>query len=115
MSGGSMDYVYSRIEMAAEEVQEEIRRIEEDRDGQGLKRFKALDYYREKYPDNQMFRNEAILKHAVLKRMRDAVLCLKKAAIYARRVEWLSSADDGYEAFVLRTDNELKQLENSEG
>jgi hypothetical protein len=113
MSGGSMDYVYSRIEMAAEEVQEEIRRIEEDRDRQGLKRFKALDYYREKYPDNQMFRNEAFLKHAVLKRLREAVSCMKKAAIYARRVEWLTSCDDGYESFVLRVDEELKELENS--
>ena len=110
-----MDYVYSRIEWAAEEVQEEIRRIEEDRDKRGLERFKSRDYYREKYPNNDLFCCDALLRDAVLKRMRDAVLCLKKAAIYARRVEWLLSADDGYEAFVLRTDNELKQLENSEG
>ena len=113
MSGGSMDYVYGRIDYAAEEVQEEIRRILEDQDCKGDSRFDAYEYYQEKYPDNPLFKNPKLLKEEVLKKLNEAFSCLNKAAIYARRVEWLTSSDDGYESFVLRLDKELKEFEES--
>ena len=109
-----MDYVYSRIEYAAEDVKEGIRRILEDKDGLGDSRFESCKYYKENYPDNPLFKNPKLLKEKVLKKLNEAVSCLKKAAIYARRVEWLTSADDGYESFVLRLDKELKELEESQ-
>ena len=31
----------------------------------------------------------------------------------AQRIEWLLSSDDGDESFILRTEEELKQLEDS--
>ena len=114
MSGGSMDYVFGRIEYAADEVQEEIRRILEDQDGRGDSRFDAYEYYQEKYPDNPLFKDPKLLKEEVMRKLNEAVYFLQKAAIYARRVEWLTSSDDGYESFVLRLDKELKEFEDSQ-
>ena len=42
-----MGYVGGRIEQAADDVQEEIRRILEDRDGLGNSRFESCKYYQE--------------------------------------------------------------------
>lgn len=108
MSGGSMDYIYSRIGIAADEVEEEIRKIEED---DSTEHFAPAKYYLDNYPGKPEFSCAARLKEEVLKRMRDAVKALRKAEIYARRVEWLTSDDDGYENFILRTDKELAEFD----
>lgn len=111
MSGGSMDYVFSRISIAAEQIEDEIRKIEEN---ESVSDFAPSDYYLKHYPDKPEISCASRVKEEVLKRMREAVKTLRKAEIYARRVEWLTSADDGYESFILRTDEELKKLELSE-
>lgn len=107
MSGGAMDYVFGRIETAAEDVACELRRIEVS---ETLADFVPADCYRERYPSVPELANAETVKEAVVKRLRDAEETLRKAAIYARRVEWLLSGDDGYENFILRTDNELAAL-----
>lgn len=38
---------------------------------------------------------------------------LLEAAVYARRIEWLTSGDDGYDSFIERTDEELAALAKS--
>jgi hypothetical protein len=55
------------------------------------------------------------LTDAVIKRLRDALKCVRKAAIYAERVEWLTSGDDGYENFCMNTDEELADCEKHGG
>jgi len=37
----------------------------------------------------------------------EAVRALKIAEVYARRVEWLISDDDGYDSFLKRIDEDL--------
>ncbi|UBD81642.1 hypothetical protein [Parabacteroides distasonis] len=41
----------------------------------------------------------------------DAVKALRKAAIYANRIDWLLSGDDGEESLKERLEEELKKLE----
>jgi hypothetical protein len=43
--------------------------------------------------------------------MKEAVKALKIAQVYAQRVDWLLSGDDGEESFLSRLDDELKKLE----
>lgn len=111
MSGGALDYVYGRIETAAEDVEDYIEKIVR---GDEDEHFKPHSYYLEHYPDRKEFADGKLLKEAVLSRLRDAAKALRMAAVYAVRAEWLMSSDDGWESFILRTDKELKELELSE-
>lgn len=46
--------------------------------------------------------------------MKDAVNALRKAAIYAHRVDWFLSGDDGEEALKERLEEDLKKLEEEQ-
>jgi hypothetical protein len=48
----------------------------------------------------------------VQKRFKEAIYALKKAYIYAKRVDWYLSGDDGEEQFLKRLDEQLKQLDD---
>ncbi len=41
----------------------------------------------------------------------DAVICLKKAAVYAHRIDWLLSGDDGEESFLKRLKDQLNEID----
>lgn len=45
---------------------------------------------------------------------KDAVKLLRKAAIYANRIDWLLSGDDGEDNLKERLKKELKELEEQE-
>lgn len=53
---------------------------------------------------NEVFRPD------VEKAMREGVELLKKAYIYAHRIDWFLSGDDGEDSFLHRLDEELKTL-----
>lgn len=112
MSGGALDYVFGRIETAAEDVEQYIDRIERGEDDEY---FKPQEYYMKLYPDRKEFTDGKLLKEAVLSRLRDAVKALRVAAVYAIRAEWLMSSDDGWESFIQRTDKELEKLNCHKG
>lgn len=44
---------------------------------------------------------------------RQAVYFIRKAQIYAHRIDWLISGDDGTDSFFSRLENDLKDLDNS--
>lgn len=46
----------------------------------------------------------------VLKRLEDAVKCLKMAYVYAHRVDYLLAGDDGQETFLERLESDLLKL-----
>lgn len=112
MSGGALDYVFSRIETAAEDVEQYIEQIER---GEKDKHFEPTEYYMKYYPDRKEFADGKLLKEAVLSRLRDAAKALRVAAVYAIRAEWLMSCDDGGESFIMRTDRELEKLNRPKG
>ena len=113
MSGGSMDYVFSKIQEAARHIQYELANAELCR---SRRRFSDVSkYYQEKHPDVGYLKSPEALTDAVVKRLIDALVCVRQAAIYAERVEWLTSGDDGYEAFCLRLDEELADCNKHRG
>ena len=50
-------------------------------------------------------------EESTLKEFRNAINILRKAEIYAHRIEWLLSGDDGEESFHKRLKEDLKELE----
>jgi hypothetical protein len=51
-----------------------------------------------------------IYEQQVLKHLQDAIECLKKAYVYANRVDWFLAGDDGNENFIKRLNEELNEL-----
>lgn len=80
MSGGHFDYDQYRISRIADDI----------------------EIYTE---SNKYNFNEDVLRH-----FRDAVLSLRKSQVYAQRIDWLLSGDDGEESFLKRLDEELQKL-----
>jgi hypothetical protein len=57
------------------------------------------DLFHYKYPDE------------VIEKMKEGIEILKRAQIYAHRIDWLLSGDDGEESFLKRLEEDLKELE----
>jgi hypothetical protein len=113
MSGGSMEYVAWKIQEAARHIQRELANLELCRKN---KRFvEPYEGYQKKYPELTYLKSPEALTDAVIKRMRDALMCVRKAAIYAERVEWLTSGDDGYDNFCMRLDEQLADCKKHGG
>lgn len=108
-----MDYVAWKIKDAARHIQNELANAELRRKSGRF--FDVAKYYQEKHPDVDYFKSPEALTDAVVKRLQDALVCVRQAAIYAERVEWLTSGDDGYEAFCLRIDEELEDCKKHGG
>lgn len=87
MSGGHFDYIQYRIEQAADEVEQYIRKCEStETDEYG---------YREEYSP------ETIAK------FRECESTLRRAAAMLQRVDWLASGDDGEDCFHTRWEEEV--------
>jgi hypothetical protein len=89
MSGGTFDYTQHNIRDIYETIQSHI-----DRQGTETE-------YGGEYP---------IFEQQVLKQLQDAIECLKKAYVYAQRVDWFLAGDDGNETFLKRLNEELNEL-----
>jgi hypothetical protein len=91
MSGGHFDYNQYRIQTIADQIQDII----------DLNHSTELDQYGEtvgyEFPDE------------VIDRFKEAVNALRVAQIYAHRVDWFVSGDDGEKSFLERLDSDLKQ------
>jgi hypothetical protein len=57
------------------------------------------DLFHYKYPDE------------VIEKMKEGIEALKRAQIYAQRIDWLLSGDDGEESFLRRLEEELNELD----
>ena len=108
MSGGHFDYRQFHIEQIADEIEQTIlkagREIPEDvlkREWYGY----SLGYYDDTidkfYPDYSP-KTIAIMKQAVY--------VLRLAYIYAQRIDWMLSGDDGEETLAERLAEELDEL-----
>lgn len=88
------------------------------------KSFKAASIYGEKYvvceDEEEHYFDESgeevfyrDFKPETLARFREAVGQLRRAAIFAKRIDWLLSSDDGEDSFLRRIDKELAALESN--
>ena len=46
----------------------------------------------------------------VIEKFKEALICLRQAEIYAQRIDWLVSGDDGEDSFLERLQEDLSQI-----
>ena len=108
MSGGAFDYNQYKIGYIADQIEEVIVKNGVKKTPEEIKYDWHNDEWYEKYPEdlfNYKYPDE------VIEKMKEAVKALKIAQVYAQRVDWLLSGDDGEESFLSRLEDELKKLE----
>ena len=105
MSGGHFDYKQYQIDWIIEGIEEHLESM-------GKERGDVNDPYRKEfyseYPEERTYPIES---EEVQERMRHAIRALKIAKVYAQRVDWYLSGDDGEESFLERLDRELDNLD----
>jgi len=84
MSGGHFDYKQYSINDIADSIESEIL-----------------------FNTKKKTKEDLIYSPEVLKEFDNAIGILRKAAIYAQRIDWLLSGDDGEETFIERLNDEL--------
>ena len=105
MSGGRFNYDQFRIKSIAEQIDEYLDEMGKEKDD--VDSFGMRDFY-DKYPEE---RYNPVESDIVQEKMREAIKSLKVAYIYAKRVDWYLSGDDGEESFLSRLEQELKDIE----
>jgi hypothetical protein len=102
MSGGRFNYDQRRIGCIAEAIIDEINKSGRKKTRKELNSEYWLgdiqDPFHYKYPDE------------VIAKFKDAVNILNIAEVYAQRIDWLLSGDDGEESFIERLDEDLRKL-----
>jgi hypothetical protein len=111
MSGGRFEYREYVINDIAGYVKHEISKSgqpKSEREIKEIKRWMDDDYF-EKYPEEL---NHYQYPDEVINEFKKGYEILRKAAIYAKRIDYLLSGDDGDDSFVKRLKNELKNLDD---
>lgn len=93
MSGGAYEYYQHRIEYIAERIQEEI----------DLNNTPYGDMFCGEWT-GQRYSDETIAK------FKEGLEILRQAYVYAQRIDWLLSGDDGEETFHKRLEKDLKEF-----
>ena len=91
------------------EYEKDGKRISEFMEGDKLIEVKEIKYY--EYEDGEYYPEYT---EETIQIFKDAVKILRKAAIYANRIDWLLSGDDGEDNLKERLEEELKELEEEE-
>lgn len=107
MSGGYFDYRQHHIDEIIDEIEQLIERNGREKTKEELKEECYPHGWYEQYPEDLYHIDypEEILKH-----FKDGLHYLKLAKIYAQRIDWFLSGDDGDESFLIRLKEELETL-----
>jgi hypothetical protein len=108
MSGGAFNYDQYKIGYIVDQIEEVINSNGREKTEEELKQeaWRNPDWYK-KYPED-LFHYKYPDK--VIKEMKEGVEVLKRAQIYAQRIDWLLSGDDGEESFLRRLEEDLNNL-----
>lgn len=108
MSGGRFEYDQYKIRYIAEDVDKEIRRNGRKKTDQEIKDegWHDPDWY-EKYPEDKFHYK---YPDEVIKEFERGYYILRLAEIYAQRIDWLLSGDDGDDSFIERLAQEKEIL-----
>lgn len=106
MSGGRFDYNQYKIRDIAETIQSMIDKNGRKKEKNELDSWNDREYY-EKYPNENFFHK---YPDKVIEQFNIAVQKLKEAEVYAHRIDWLLSGDDGEENFLKRLKEDLKKI-----
>lgn len=108
MSGGFFDYQQYSMRTIAESIQSIIEKNgrkktdEEKRD----ENWNDPDWYK-KYPEEQYHYK---YPDEVIEKFKEGVELIRKAEVFAQRIDWLLSGDDGVETFLMRLKQDLDKL-----
>jgi hypothetical protein len=110
MSGGAFDYNQYKIGYIADEVEQLIRKNGKEKTKEEMKDegWRDPDWY-EKYPEDKFHYK---YPDEVIEKFKEGLEILRKAEIYAQRIDWLISGDDGEESFLKRLKEDLGKLKN---
>lgn len=112
MSGGAFEYNQYKIGYIADQIEHEIERNGRPKTKEELRdeSWRDPDWYK-KYPEDL---NHYKYPDEVIEEFKNAVKNLRIAEVYAQRVDWLLSGDDGEESFLRRLKEDLEKLEKKE-
>ena len=102
MSGGAFDYDQYKIRQIWEIIQNELDKQGKEKQVQ----FWEKEYY-EKYTEQRF---EEVYREDVQQIFKDGIEALKKAEVYAQRIDWYLSGDDGEDSLVSRLKSDLDKL-----
>lgn len=108
MSGGAFDYNQYKIGDIADDIEKVIERNGREKTKEELKAedWHQPDWY-EKYPEDKFYPE---YPDEIIEEFKRAVHILRTAQIYAHRVDWFLSGDDGDENFLKRLKEDLENL-----
>ena len=95
MSGGHFDYHQYRIREIADNIEDIIQKNGKKKEYEIEYSWENENYY--EYPPE------------VINKMKEGLDILRKAEIYAQRIDWLISGDDGPEIFLKRLQEDLNK------
>lgn len=99
MSGGHFDYKQTYLTDIAESIQKVI--------DNNLKEVKNEDRWHEVWDDRIYYYD---YPEEVIAKFKEGVELLLKAQVYAQRIDWLLSGDDGEQTFLERLSEDLNKL-----
>ena len=106
MSGGAFDYKQYQIREIWENIQGELDKQGKEKSKEDLQYYYDDEYF-EKYPEEKF---EHVYRQDVQQIFKDGIEILKKAEIYAQRIDWYLSGDDGEDSLVSRLKSDLDEL-----
>jgi hypothetical protein len=108
MSGGYFDYKQWHIQQIAEDVETIIEKNGRKKTNEEIKNEGRYDpdWYK-KYPED-LYHYQ--YPDEVIEKFKEGLVILKEAAIYAQRIDWLLSGDDGEESFHRRLKEDLDKI-----
>jgi hypothetical protein len=112
MSGGTFDYNQYRIRDIANDIEQEIAKSGKPKSQRELKDeggWRDNDEWYKKYPEDL---NHYKLRDEILEEFKNAYEMLRKAEIYAQRVDWYLAGDDGEDSFLERLKSDLELLKS---
>ena len=123
MSGGHFDYDQWHIQDIVDKIEEYIygRELGDKRDEDYY--IKDLFFWDDEdkkktekyvYENHRTLPNQYEYSEATITEFKKGLDYLRKAYIYAQRIDWLLSGDDGEESFHERLKEELEELEKGE-
>ncbi len=105
MSGGAFEYKQNQVRYIAEELEEIIERQGKEREGDD----RWSDSWGEQYPEYKLYE---VFSEEVAEEFKKGIKALKIAYVYAQRIDWFLSGDDGEESFLRRLKEELDKIES---
>jgi hypothetical protein len=108
MSGGHFEYNQYKIGYIADEIQAELDKMGKEIPKDELT---ALPDWYERYPEEKFF---TTYPEEIVNEFKNAIRYLRIAEIYAHRVDWFLSGDDGGEHFIKRLKEDLNGFDKTQ-